>query len=69
MSVRPYKRAWPFEEAQEEIKRCSGSQFDPEAVTAFLSVAKDCREIAERYSEQKGAMGDSDLTRRAASTG
>ncbi|HEY3450376.1 MAG TPA: HD domain-containing phosphohydrolase [Myxococcales bacterium] len=69
MSVRPYKRAWTFEEASEEIQKCSGSQFDPDAVKAFLAVGKDCREIAERYSEQKGAMGDSDLRRRAPASG
>jgi HD-GYP domain-containing protein (c-di-GMP phosphodiesterase class II) len=27
-----------FETAQEEIRRCSGSQFDPRVVNAFLSL-------------------------------
>ncbi|MGC4116561.1 MAG: response regulator [Myxococcales bacterium] len=66
MSVRPYKRAWTFEEASAEVQKGSGTQFDPDAVAAFLKVSKDCREIAERYSEQKGAMGDSDLQHRRA---
>jgi putative two-component system response regulator len=35
---RPYKEAWPPEEAVEEIERQSGNQFDPEIVAAFLSV-------------------------------
>jgi putative two-component system response regulator len=34
-SERPYKRAWPLEEAYAEIVRCSGSHFDPACVAAF----------------------------------
>ncbi len=33
---RPYKPPWPLEKALAEIRRCSGSQFDPEIVAAFL---------------------------------
>ena len=32
---RPYKPAWPVEEAAAEIRRLSGSQFDPEVCVAF----------------------------------
>jgi PAS domain S-box-containing protein len=32
---RPYKAAWPVEEAVEEIRRLAGRQFDPEVVDAF----------------------------------
>lgn len=32
---RPYKRGWHVEEALTEIKRLSGSKFDPEVVRAF----------------------------------
>jgi putative two-component system response regulator len=35
--VRPYKRAWPVDEAVSEIVRCSGNHFDPQIVAAFLS--------------------------------
>jgi putative two-component system response regulator len=35
-SERPYKPAWPLDEAIEEIKRQSGRQFDPRVVEAFL---------------------------------
>jgi putative two-component system response regulator len=34
-SDRPYKQAWPLEEAYEEIVRCSGTHFDPVCVSAF----------------------------------
>lgn len=35
---RVYRKALDREEAIEELKRCSGSQFDPEVVNAFLKV-------------------------------
>lgn len=33
---RPYRKGLSFETAFEELKRCSGTQFDPELVKAFL---------------------------------
>ena len=35
---RPYKRAWPTEQAIARIARGAGSQFDPRVVEAFLSL-------------------------------
>lgn len=35
---RPYRKALTKEEAVEEIRRCSGTQFDPRVVEAFLNV-------------------------------
>ena len=35
---RPYKKAWPLEQALEEIEYQSGRQFDPAVVSAFLSL-------------------------------
>ncbi len=32
---RPYKHAWPLQDAVDEISRCAGSQSDPHVVTAF----------------------------------
>jgi len=37
-SERPYKRAWSGREAAEEIKRGSGTHFDPTLVPLFLEV-------------------------------
>jgi PAS domain S-box-containing protein/putative nucleotidyltransferase with HDIG domain len=34
---RPYKKAWPVEAAIAEIRRASGSQFDPRVVAAFMA--------------------------------
>ncbi len=37
---RPYRRGWAFEAILEEVQRCSGAQFDPQVVNAFLQVAE-----------------------------
>jgi len=39
---RPYRKAQPRDKALEEISRCSGTQFDPEVVEAFLRVDLRC---------------------------
>jgi putative nucleotidyltransferase with HDIG domain len=44
-SDRPYRSAMPREEALGEIKRCTGTQFDPVVVSAFLKTA-----VAERIA-------------------
>src|SRR5882762_3271117 len=38
ISDRPYRRALPMSHAREEIKRCSGSQFDPAVVDVFMTI-------------------------------
>jgi len=38
VSDRPYRRALPMSHAREEIRRCSGSQFDPQVVKVFLAI-------------------------------
>ena len=40
-SDRPYRAALPYRFAREEIKRCSGSQFDPDVVQAFLAIPEE----------------------------
>jgi putative two-component system response regulator len=35
---RPYKAAWPIDQALEEMRRQRGNQFDPDALDAFLRV-------------------------------
>jgi two-component system cell cycle response regulator len=43
---RPYRDAIPVEDALEELRRCSGSQFDPEVVEAFIAVAAGHEQLA-----------------------
>ena len=38
ISDRPYRKALSITYAQEEIKRCSGTQFDPKVVEVFLAM-------------------------------
>ena len=39
-SARPYRAALSLDEALAELERCSGTQFDPEIVAAFLEVVE-----------------------------
>jgi putative two-component system response regulator len=38
---RPYREAFPEDEALAELRRCAESHFDPECVQCFLGVAND----------------------------
>lgn len=38
ISDRPYRRALPLSHARGEIKRCSGTQFDPQVVEVFMAI-------------------------------
>ena len=40
-SDRPYRKARSFDAARKEILRCSGTQFDPNVVEAFLTIPND----------------------------
>jgi HD-GYP domain-containing protein (c-di-GMP phosphodiesterase class II) len=50
-SDRPYRKAFSSEAAETEIKRCSGTQFDPDLVQVFLQIPQEeLDEIASRFS-------------------
>jgi len=50
-SVRPYKPAWPLEEALEFLRRESGRHFDPALVELFLGQLPAILEVKERWAE------------------
>jgi putative two-component system response regulator len=50
-SERPYKKAWPINEAVEEIQRQSGRQFDPRVVEAFLKVIDQEMSLRTPFAE------------------
>jgi HD-GYP domain-containing protein (c-di-GMP phosphodiesterase class II) len=52
-SDRPYRRALPWETARDEIVRHSGTQFDPQAVGAFLQAYE---EWVQRRIKEKEAV-------------
>src|ERR1700756_958328 len=41
ISDRPYRKALPLSHARGEIKRCSGTQFDPKVVDVFMSIPEE----------------------------
>ncbi|MGE4201062.1 MAG: HD-GYP domain-containing protein [Vulcanimicrobiota bacterium] len=51
VSERPYKQAWAVEDALEEIRRCSGSHFDPEVVDAFFRALPDILSIRQAFAD------------------
>lgn len=57
-SDRPYRRASSFESGLQIIRGCSGTQFDPLVVTAFLSIPKEtwpsiAKDHLQRTSQHK----------------
>lgn len=50
---RPYRKGLSVEAAQEEIRRCAGTQFDPALAEEFLTLLREHPELAE--GERTGA--------------
>ncbi|HEY3316633.1 MAG TPA: HD-GYP domain-containing protein, partial [Bacillota bacterium] len=50
---RPYKPAYGYAEALEELNRFSGRQFDPEAVRAFMTAVKEVIRVTPPAGAQK----------------
>lgn len=48
-SIRPYKRAWSFEEAMELIVKEKGEHFDPHLVDLFIANIDRVREIYQEF--------------------
>jgi len=51
ISERPYKRAWPVEEAVALIRSESGTHFDPQVVNAFLERLPEIVKVSERWAD------------------
>ncbi len=50
-SERPYKKAWPLEQACDFLKTNSGSHFDPSCVTSFFAHWDEVLKIRERFQD------------------
>ncbi len=51
-SIRPYKRAWPVEEALELIAKEAGAHFDPQLAQLFISLEPELRQIMATYQDE-----------------
>jgi putative two-component system response regulator len=58
-SVRPYKKAWPVQDAVTLIQREAGTSFDPELVKKFVAILPQILAVREKYSDapQVGLTG------------
>jgi len=50
-SVRPYKKAWPSEQAFEYVRTQAGRHFDPRMVEAFLGAREQVLEIQHEWRD------------------
>ena len=56
-SVRPYKNAWPADEAMKMIRENRGKQFDPHLVDLLDTVLDRFDQIREQFKDSNGESG------------
>jgi putative two-component system response regulator len=54
-SARPYKAAWPVQDAVAEIRQQGGRHFEPRLVEQFCTVLPELLVIKQQYTEPKTA--------------
>src|SRR3954463_3514928 len=54
-SVRPYKKAWPVEDAVTFLQREAGYSFDPELIKMFIGILPQILAVREQYSDNPHA--------------
>lgn len=50
-SIRPYKKAWTFEDAMQFLKNEAGKHFDPTLVDVFVDLEAEVLDIFEKFQE------------------
>jgi HD-GYP domain-containing protein (c-di-GMP phosphodiesterase class II) len=66
-SSRTYRKALPLEVALTELRRCSGTQFDPRLTEAFLQISGDqFRELIRNHQQQTKRLAETAQTLRVA---
>jgi putative two-component system response regulator len=56
-SERPYKKAWPVDDAVELVRKNRGKHFDPMLVDVFLQRLPDILDVRARYAEPPADVG------------
>lgn len=51
-TARPYKKAWPLDDALSLIREESGRHFDPVISTAFFSALPEIRETMTLFADE-----------------
>jgi len=59
---RPYRQARSFNEAVAEVKKCSGTQFDPIVVEAFIKISGQVKSIIKYLNPCTSSFGNLKLT-------
>lgn len=57
-SNRPYKQAWPLEQALAHIESQVGSHFDPQLIEPFRQALPQMLQIREQFADRHGALED-----------
>jgi response regulator RpfG family c-di-GMP phosphodiesterase len=50
---RSYKSAWSQDDVLAELKKCSGSQFDPELIDLFMGITDIIQSIRQKYPDEQ----------------
>ena len=59
-SARPYKRAWPLEDAKEFLMQGKGSHFDPACVDAFVAAWDEVLTIQQQFKDTEAFSSPDD---------
>ncbi len=60
-SERPYKKAWPLEQARQFLIDGAGQHFDPDCVAAFVAGWDEAMEIKQRFVDEELELRDRTL--------
>ena len=50
-SERPYKKAWPVEDAIEEMQKLRGTLFDPQLFDVFMKLLPEMITISQNFAD------------------